>query len=110
MVMESVLKVCRFRGWSAHAVHVRSNNIHAVISCICQSLKGWPHIDVSGPLIWNGINPSKIKGKSAVSVTREFAGRQKTSIVSISGLVALRFQPLVLKRTRFEIIFVFNNA
>jgi REP element-mobilizing transposase RayT len=32
LVLESILQVCRFRGWLAHAVHVRSNHVHIVVS------------------------------------------------------------------------------
>jgi REP element-mobilizing transposase RayT len=31
-VIESILDVCRFEDWHAHAVHVRSNHIHIVVS------------------------------------------------------------------------------
>ena len=31
-VLEAILQVCRYRGWFAHAVHVRSNHVHAVVS------------------------------------------------------------------------------
>ena len=30
--LESILEVCRHRGWWAHAVHVRTNHVHSVIS------------------------------------------------------------------------------
>jgi len=30
--LEVILRVCDFRGWLAHAVHVRSNHIHVVVS------------------------------------------------------------------------------
>ncbi|MCK4914265.1 MAG: transposase [Planctomycetes bacterium] len=30
--LESILDVCRFENWHAHAVHVRSNHIHIVVS------------------------------------------------------------------------------
>jgi REP element-mobilizing transposase RayT len=32
IVLRAVLEVCEFRGWLAHAVHVRSNHIHIVVS------------------------------------------------------------------------------
>ena len=32
MVLEAILQVCKFHGWLAHAVHVRSNHIHIVVS------------------------------------------------------------------------------
>jgi len=32
LVMEAILHVCRFRGWFVHAVHVRSNHVHIVVS------------------------------------------------------------------------------
>ena len=32
VVLEAVLRVCGFRGWVAHAIHVRSNHIHIVVS------------------------------------------------------------------------------
>jgi REP element-mobilizing transposase RayT len=32
IVLQAVLEVCKFRGWFAHAVHVRSNHIHIVVS------------------------------------------------------------------------------
>ncbi|MFA5252689.1 MAG: transposase [Phycisphaerae bacterium] len=32
IVLQAVLEVCEFRGWLAHAVHVRSNHIHIVVS------------------------------------------------------------------------------
>jgi REP element-mobilizing transposase RayT len=32
LVLESILRVCKFRGWLAHAVHVRSNHVHIVVS------------------------------------------------------------------------------
>jgi REP element-mobilizing transposase RayT len=31
-VLQAVLEVCDFRGWLAHAVHIRSNHIHIVVS------------------------------------------------------------------------------
>jgi len=31
-VLQAILQVCDFRGWFAHAVHVRSNHIHIVVS------------------------------------------------------------------------------
>lgn len=31
-VLETILDVCRFRGWQAHVVHVRSNHVHIVVS------------------------------------------------------------------------------
>ena len=31
-VLSAIIHVCRFRGWYAHAVHVRSNHIHIVVS------------------------------------------------------------------------------
>lgn len=32
VVLEAILWVCKFRGWLAHAVHVRSNHVHIVVS------------------------------------------------------------------------------
>lgn len=32
VVLGAILHVCRFRGWLAHAVHVRSNHVHLVVS------------------------------------------------------------------------------
>lgn len=32
IVLESILKVCKFKSWFAHAVHVRSNHVHIVVS------------------------------------------------------------------------------
>lgn len=32
IVLEAILQVCEFRGWLAHAVHVRSSHIHIVVS------------------------------------------------------------------------------
>ena len=32
VVLEAILQVCRFRGWFAHVVHVRSNHVHIVVS------------------------------------------------------------------------------
>jgi len=32
MVLKDILRVCEFRGWFAHAVHVRSSHIHIVVS------------------------------------------------------------------------------
>jgi len=32
IVLRAILQVCDFRGWLAHAVHVRSNHIHIVVS------------------------------------------------------------------------------
>ncbi len=31
-VLEAIFEVCKFRGWFAHAVHVRSNHVHIVVS------------------------------------------------------------------------------
>jgi len=31
-VLEAILQVCRFRSWFAHAVHVRANHVHIVVS------------------------------------------------------------------------------
>ena len=31
-VLEAILQVCKFRGWFAHAVQVRSNHIHILVS------------------------------------------------------------------------------
>jgi REP element-mobilizing transposase RayT len=31
-VLQAILEVCEFRGWLAHAAHVRSNHIHIVVS------------------------------------------------------------------------------
>ena len=35
-VLKAVLQVCEFRGWIAHAVHVRSNHVHVVVSGVCK--------------------------------------------------------------------------
>ncbi len=32
IVLDAILDVCRYRGWFAHAVHVRSNHVHVVVS------------------------------------------------------------------------------
>lgn len=32
LVLEAILRVCEFRGWFAHVVHVRSNHVDAVVS------------------------------------------------------------------------------
>ena len=32
VVLKSILQVCGHRGWIAHAIHVRSNHIHIVVS------------------------------------------------------------------------------
>jgi REP element-mobilizing transposase RayT len=32
MVLKAILRVCEFRRWFAHAVHVRSSHIHIVVS------------------------------------------------------------------------------
>ncbi len=32
VVLQAVLEVCAFRGWLAHAAHVRSNHVHIVVS------------------------------------------------------------------------------
>ena len=32
LALQAIMEVCRFRGWFAHAVHVRSNHIHIVVS------------------------------------------------------------------------------
>lgn len=32
IVLKAILRVCGYRGWTAHAVHVRSNHIHIVVS------------------------------------------------------------------------------
>jgi REP element-mobilizing transposase RayT len=32
IVLQAILKVCRFRRWFAHAAHVRSNHVHIVVS------------------------------------------------------------------------------
>jgi REP element-mobilizing transposase RayT len=32
IVLQAILDVCQFRGWFAHAVHVRSNHVHVVVS------------------------------------------------------------------------------
>ena len=32
VVLEAILQVCKFRGWFAYAVHVRSNHIHILVS------------------------------------------------------------------------------
>ena len=31
-VLKAILEVCKFRDWTAHAVHVRSNHVHVVVS------------------------------------------------------------------------------
>jgi REP element-mobilizing transposase RayT len=31
-VLQAILEVCKFRGWFAHSVHVRSNHVHIVVS------------------------------------------------------------------------------
>jgi len=31
-VLRAIIEVCRFRRWHAHAVHVRSNHVHIVVS------------------------------------------------------------------------------
>ena len=31
-VLEAILQVCKFRGWFAHAVHVRANHVHIVVT------------------------------------------------------------------------------
>lgn len=32
MVLESMLSVCKYRQWIAHAIHVRSTHVHAVVA------------------------------------------------------------------------------
>jgi REP element-mobilizing transposase RayT len=32
IVLQAILKVCKYKGWFAHAVHVRSNHAHIVVS------------------------------------------------------------------------------
>jgi len=32
VALEAVLGVCRYRGWNAHAVHVRSTHVHTVVA------------------------------------------------------------------------------
>jgi len=32
IVLQAVLKVCKYKGWIAHAVHVRRNHIHIIVS------------------------------------------------------------------------------
>jgi REP element-mobilizing transposase RayT len=32
LALQAIMEVCRFRGWFAHAVHVRSNHVHIVVS------------------------------------------------------------------------------
>jgi REP element-mobilizing transposase RayT len=32
IVLQTIFEVCEFRGWFAHAVHVRSNHVHVVVS------------------------------------------------------------------------------
>ena len=32
VVLAAILRVCEFRGWVAHAVHIRANHIHVVVS------------------------------------------------------------------------------
>jgi len=32
IALGAIMEVCRFRGWRAHAVHVRSNHVHVVVS------------------------------------------------------------------------------
>ncbi|HLB75290.1 MAG TPA: transposase [Sedimentisphaerales bacterium] len=31
-VLRAIMEVCRFRGWHAYAVHVRSNHVHVVVN------------------------------------------------------------------------------
>ena len=31
-VLNAILQVCKFRGWFAHAVHVRNNHVHIVVN------------------------------------------------------------------------------
>ena len=31
-VLQAILEVCKFRGWFAHSIHVRSNHVHIVVS------------------------------------------------------------------------------
>jgi hypothetical protein len=39
-VLEAILQVCKFRGWFTHAVYVRSNHIHILVSgAVRKSLK-----------------------------------------------------------------------
>jgi REP element-mobilizing transposase RayT len=32
IVLQAILEVCKFRGWFAHSVHIRSNHVHIVVS------------------------------------------------------------------------------
>jgi len=32
VVRDAILQVCEFRGWAAHAVHVRANHVHIVVA------------------------------------------------------------------------------
>ncbi|MHC4474902.1 MAG: transposase [Planctomycetota bacterium] len=32
VVLQAILRVCKMRGWFAHAVHVRSNHVHIVVT------------------------------------------------------------------------------
>ncbi len=38
-VLEAILEVCRYRGWWAHAVHVRTNHVHVVVSAAAKPEK-----------------------------------------------------------------------
>ena len=38
-VLEAILQVCRFRGWFAHAVHVRANHVHIVVASLAKPEK-----------------------------------------------------------------------
>jgi REP element-mobilizing transposase RayT len=47
VVLRAIVEVCRHRGWTLNAVHVRSNHVHAVIACdsppelVMTTLKGY---------------------------------------------------------------------
>jgi REP element-mobilizing transposase RayT len=32
MVLDAISRVCKFRGWSAHTVQFRNNDVHVVVS------------------------------------------------------------------------------
>ena len=35
IVRDAIVEECRFRGWTLHALHVRSNHVHMVVTCEC---------------------------------------------------------------------------
>ena len=48
IVTQTIQEHCRLRGWQLHAVNVRSNHVHVVLTCACEGEKARDELKLWG--------------------------------------------------------------